>query len=220
MSGQRARSSSRKRGHDEDGLERSSTSGPYYQSFSSTSVPQSTGSNHSSPASGTLPSPSMASVEETSPQLVPTSTTSPTNFPYSNTPLSPSSQVTSPHRYDYEYGVQPSAISGGHHWSGSHGGDQPMFSHSDYPSSSFNNWPYDPSSDIGGNGTLGSSSAFGGVGLPFRGLDFIRNYNPSGYPMAEHDALWNSYDPGAFGFDPDVAFSLGDGASGLEDNIR
>jgi hypothetical protein len=53
-----------------------------------------------------------------------------------------------------------------------------------------------------------SSSGFVGPGLPFRALDFIRNYNPAGYMMTDQDALWQSLDPSTF-MDPDIPFTLG-----------
>ena len=58
------------------------------------------------------------------------------------------------------------------------------------------------------------------AGLPFRGLDFIRNYNPSGYLAGDQDSLWQSYDPGAFGYDPDLPFTLGDANNDLHDTIH
>lgn len=54
----------------------------------------------------------------------------------------------------------------------------------------------------------------GFAGLPFRGLDFIRNYNPSGYMTNEQDPLWQSFDPNTFGIDPELPFALGDATTG------
>lgn len=55
------------------------------------------------------------------------------------------------------------------------------------------------------------SSGFSGPGLPFRGLDYIRNYNPGGYMMGtDQEGLWQTFDPGAFGLDPELPFTLGD----------
>ncbi|KAJ3531383.1 hypothetical protein NM688_g7583 [Phlebia brevispora] len=55
------------------------------------------------------------------------------------------------------------------------------------------------------------SSGFSGPGLPFRGLDYIRNYNPGGYMVGQdQEGLWQTFDPGAFGFDPEIPFTLGD----------
>ncbi len=54
------------------------------------------------------------------------------------------------------------------------------------------------------------SSGFSGPGLPFRGLDYIRNYNP-GYMMGnDQEGLWQTLDPGVFGLDPVLPFTLGD----------
>lgn len=60
--------------------------------------------------------------------------------------------------------------------------------------------------------TSTDSNGFNGPGLPFRGLDYIRNYNPGGYSggVNDSDALWQTFDSGAFGFDPEMAFSFGD----------
>ncbi|KAG6855066.1 hypothetical protein C0991_005995 [Blastosporella zonata] len=63
-----------------------------------------------------------------------------------------------------------------------------------------------------------SSSNFAATGLPFRGLDYIRNFNPGGYSANDQDSLWHSYDPGAFGFDPDLPFTLGDNTLDLSNH--
>lgn len=47
------------------------------------------------------------------------------------------------------------------------------------------------------------------VGLPFHGLEYIRNYNGSNY-MGEPDSLWQSYDPGAFYDSSDIPLIFGD----------
>ena len=58
--------------------------------------------------------------------------------------------------------------------------------------------------------TVPELSGFGGPGLPFRGLDYIRNYN-GGYTLgADQDGLWQTFDPGAFGLDPEIPFTLND----------
>ena len=57
--------------------------------------------------------------------------------------------------------------------------------------------------------TNAPSPGFSGPGLPFRGLDYIWNYNPSGY-MLDQEGLWQTFDPGAFGLDPEIPFTLGD----------
>jgi hypothetical protein len=59
--------------------------------------------------------------------------------------------------------------------------------------------------------TTPPTASFAGTGLPFRALDFIRNYNTGGYTMGEQDSsLWQSYDPGVFEYNPDIPFTLGD----------
>lgn len=54
-----------------------------------------------------------------------------------------------------------------------------------------------------------TSSSFAAPGLPFPGLDFIRNYTPGVYDDSQ-DALWQGFDGGEFRFDPELQFSLGE----------
>lgn len=73
-------------------------------------------------------------------------------------------------------------------------------------------------SDLGGNlaeiSSTPPTASFAAPGLPFRGLDLLRNYgNGGGYSMGEQDSLWQSYDPGAFEYNPDLPFTLGDMSS-------
>jgi len=57
-----------------------------------------------------------------------------------------------------------------------------------------------------------SNSVFAASGLPFRGLDYIRNYTPSaGEPNG--GSVWPALDVSAFGMAPDIPFSL-NGESG------
>lgn len=70
-----------------------------------------------------------------------------------------------------------------------------------------------------GLSTTPPSSSFAASGLPFRGLDFIRNYNPGGYITGDQDSLWHSYDPGAFGYDPDLPFTLGDSSNDIQQDV-
>lgn len=218
--GQRARSTSRKRGHDDaEGLERTSAT-PFYQSFSSPNSGARAGSStHSSPASANLPSPPMppiadeASSQDANPQLI-----SPNTYGFTNQPSS--SQLTSPHRYEYEFGVPPSALSQSNiqQWNVEpQTPDQALFGNpfGQYAPPFDSYGGYDLTSDFSGgltglSSTPPSSSSFAASGLPFRGLDFIRNYNPSGFVTGDQDSLWQSYDPGAFGFDPELPFSLGE----------
>lgn len=53
------------------------------------------------------------------------------------------------------------------------------------------------------------SSAFAAPGLPFPGLDFIRNYTPGGGMYDDMtDGLWRNFDGGEFRYDPETVFSL------------
>ncbi|KAH8113420.1 fungal-specific transcription factor domain-containing protein [Phellopilus nigrolimitatus] len=55
------------------------------------------------------------------------------------------------------------------------------------------------------------SSSFATNGLPFAGLDFIRNYTPGVYDDGPgQDGLWQGFDGGEFRYDPDLQFSLGE----------
>ncbi|KAJ7781484.1 fungal-specific transcription factor domain-containing protein [Mycena metata] len=214
-SAQRARSTSRKRGHDEgEGTERLA----YYQSFASPTSAQAP-SPHSSPASVNVPSP-VPILDKNSPQPSPTlASTTIYNYP---------PPATSSNQYEFEYGMQPSPLAhtNNHHWNGS-GGAEPQ-GVDIYPSgmsyaasNSFSGYDIADSrghyrhSDIGSNlaeiSSTPPTSSFAATGLPFRGLEFIQNYgNGGGYSMGEQDSLWHSYDPGAFEYNPDLPFTLGD----------
>lgn len=149
-------------------------------------------------------------------------------------PLSPA-HLPSPHRYEFEYGIQPSALSQSNlqQWNGTNG-EQQMFATNASETLYGNPYGtyagldgyggYDPNSQLSGGvagpSTTPPSSTFDAVGLPFRGLDFIRNYNPSGYVTGDQDSLWQSYDPGAFGYDPDLPFTLGDTPNEVQDTIH
>lgn len=159
----------------------------------------------------------------------------PTSNAYTfSSPLSPA-QLPSPQRYEFEYGVQPNALSQSNlqQWNGN--GDSQMYGSSPdqtlygnafgpYTSTLDGYGVYDSNSEMtGGLGSLSTtppSATFAAVGLPFRGLDYIRNYNPSGYGTADQDSLWQVYDPGAFGYDPDLPFTLGDTSSELQDALH
>ncbi|KAH9943098.1 fungal-specific transcription factor domain-containing protein [Epithele typhae] len=78
---------------------------------------------------------------------------------------------------------------------------------------------YDPFSPItagpsaGATGTTPPSAGFAAPGLPFHGLDFIRNYNPAGgaapvFMGDQQEQYWqSSFDN--YGVDPEMAFTLG-----------
>lgn len=69
----------------------------------------------------------------------------------------------------------------------------------------------DMNGGLSGLSTTPPTASFDAPGLPFRGLDYIRNYNPGGYSLGnDQDSLWQSFDAGAFGLDPDLPFSLPD----------
>lgn len=171
------------------------------------------------------------SSQDPSPRLAPNTSTA--NYHFSS-PLSPA-QLPSPQRYEFEYGVQPSALSQSNlqQWNGNSSNEQQMFTAGNpehiygnpfgpYPSPLDGYASYEPVSDLpGGVGGMSASptSSSYATSLPFRGLDFIRNYNPNGY-AADQDSLWQSYDPGAFGYDPDLPFTLGDTNNELSENVH
>ncbi|KAG6812643.1 hypothetical protein H0H92_001593 [Tricholoma furcatifolium] len=219
-SGSRARSTSRRRPDDE--IDR--TGRPFYQTFAaSTSAPSGT-SSHSSPSSANLPSPSMSVIEQV-PEASPSAAAhAATPFKYSS-PIS-AAQPSPPRFESYDYGLQssPLAQSNPNPWNGNEeplsagldiysAGGEPSLYPNTYGFPSSLDFPSYDSSDLSMSGltaTPPSSTTFAATGLPFRGLDYIRNYNPGGYSANDQDSLWHSYDPGAFGFDPDLPFTLGD----------
>nr|GAT53936.1 predicted protein [Mycena chlorophos] len=210
-SAQRARSSSRRRGLDDgDGNDRNSKAiGGYYQSFAS---PTST-SPHSSPASVHVPSP-VPVLDKNSPQPSPTlASTSIYGFP----PLSPTTATSG--QFDFnEYPMPPAMGNGQQQWNGSgdSGGGMDLYSNLSYPTFG----TYEGVDPLGGYDMAMGAEQFAGPGLPFRGLELLRNYGAStsngnggaGYEMGEQD-LWHSYDPGAFQLNPDNPFTLGDVAT-------
>lgn len=165
--------------------------------------------------------PVLENLQETSPRMASAST----SYNYS-TPISPI-QASSPPHYEYDYALQSGLIqANSQQWNGN-GADRrgsDMFpSGSQDPSLYGNFGPYSTPLDGGftafeatsdmnvtGLSTTPPTASFNASGLPFHGLDFIRNYHPGGYPTGDQDSLWQSYDPGAFGYDPDLPFTLGD----------
>ncbi|KAH9951803.1 fungal-specific transcription factor domain-containing protein [Amylocystis lapponica] len=230
---QRARSTSRKRPHDEDLLP------DPYAVLSSSYPGRSNLSSHSSPASvNSQPSPSGPSVHfpDDSPRTMSSSAFGPLNIPRSPAVSIPSS------RFDYDFGLSQSPPD---RWNGGGGGDANELKF--FPSGSQNHsqgqngastmGPYSPSTyvppsaldasymnfdgtDLGGgmslfNGVSGSppsTNGFAAPGLPFRGLDYIRNYNPGGYAAGAggEQELWQTFDSSAFGYDPEIPFTLPD----------
>ncbi|KAF8917781.1 fungal-specific transcription factor domain-containing protein [Mucidula mucida] len=200
----RARSSSRKRGHDET----DNNEGSYYQSFTSPTLAKGA-SNTSSPSSMNLPSPAMSAgglVPDTSPTLASTSTF---NYPANHAPSSP--------LYDYnDYGLSGSNLSQSSTWNGN---EIDMYSSDANQGMAYDTYgtyaPMDtlysgfgPNGGTGGMSTTPPTSSFDAPGLPFRGFDFLRNYNNNGadFPQTGQE-LWPMHD-----FDQyvDPPFTLGD----------
>jgi len=214
----------------------------YYQSFASPATTNATlaqVSQHSSPGSAGLPSPTMSNLDpstEPSPRLSNT-------FNTLNNPITPIT-ASSPARFDYDYAMQPSPLSqtqtttqqwnGGGNGNGNGQDGQTMDVFPSAPQDAglyVNSFGYGSTIEGGYSGYEGTSdltlaglsttppgTSFAVTGLPFRGLDYIRNYNPGGFNASgEQDSLWQSYDPGAFGFDPDLPFTIGDPVSEIQD---
>ncbi|THH06739.1 hypothetical protein EW146_g9520 [Bondarzewia mesenterica] len=230
---QRARSASRKRGHDEteESNEKPGPSQPYRLSFPLSLDPRSNRSSHSSPTSAnSYPSPPMPLVDpphDRSPQMLPTPT-----FASLNPPLSPLNAGPSPAQYDFDFGAPRNPFGRtavGDPWNGqeSEKGNLGMFDPSqpdgvfNYPSFEPQQSTVDPSFLVfGGTSqlaigfpgmpTMTPSTTFPAPGLPFRGLDYIRNIDSEGYPTSGIDQdLWGQgFDVGAFKFDPEIPFSL------------
>ncbi|KZT12954.1 uncharacterized protein LAESUDRAFT_689966 [Laetiporus sulphureus 93-53] len=228
---QRARSTSRKRPHDDDTFQDAGS-----QSFGilSSSYPgRSPLSTHSSPVSvNSQPSPSQPTLDfptERSPRMMPASTYAQMNIPQSPAMAIPSS------RFDYDFGLSQSpsekwaALEGQSNGlrlfpSGSQsqqGQSQPPYSPTSFgPQQSsglehayigYDGVGTDPSMFGLPGSSPPSTNGFVAPGLPFRGLDFIRNYNPSGFPVGG-DQEWHTFDPTAFGYDPEIPFTLGEPA--------
>ncbi|KIY67354.1 hypothetical protein CYLTODRAFT_353365 [Cylindrobasidium torrendii FP15055 ss-10] len=195
----RARSSSRRRGYDEE-------EASLYQSFVHSPKMAAAASNHSSPSSA--PSPSLSAKG-----LVPDSAASPTvathsQFSYGASSAQPSSPLYSEFGFDSQIG-QPATTQ----WNGNSSGlgmDNGML------------YDYGYGSGIDGmyagfdSSMGGATTSFDAPGLPFRGLDFLRNYNNADEPAApyltaEQDSgLWQSYEPVNFDYVPELPFTLTD----------
>jgi hypothetical protein len=71
----------------------------------------------------------------------------------------------------------------------------------------------DPLAQGGLSGVIGGAlpnPAFAATGLPFPGLEFIRNYTAEGLPGSPDDSLWQMIDSRVFNYDPEVPWTLGD----------
>lgn len=150
-------------------------------------------------------------------------------YNYAGAPLSPL-HVSSPH--DYTMHQSPLASSGGHQWDAGPGdrrtvdtyapGSQPSsLSYATYERSSSGIDPawYSNCSDVGYTqlSTTPPTSSFPAPGLPFLGLDYIRNYNTNGYSTSDQDPLWQTFDAGAFGIDPELPFTFGESPPDLHE---
>ncbi|KAI9001236.1 fungal-specific transcription factor domain-containing protein [Trametes punicea] len=290
----RARSTSRKRPHDEDlyqdqyamGLP-SSYPGRSNLSVSAHSSPVSVNGHPSPPGPSQSTSmdgtgratPASAAAGERSSQMMqdtpPPAGTS--TFPSLNhLPHSPTVQIPGGQRFEYEFGLaSPSdgwaaspvvdanelklfhsggglggasyAHSQGHGHSNSFSGQLPGLDPASPYLSGFDGADFgggvggfSQGSSVGGTGTTPPSAGFAAPGLPFRGLDYIRNYDPaSGSPgasggtgggggggngngggggpsssssafLGDQEQYWQTtFDSGAFGGDPEMAFTLG-----------
>lgn len=155
--------------------------------------------------------------QEGSPNVIP--------YSYSGPPLSPL-HVSSP--YDYGMHHSPLISSSTHQWdsntveprgtdlypSPSHSNSLP-FGNFDPQSNTDTPW-YSSDQGYSGLSTTPPTASFAAPGLPFLGLDYIRNYNSHGYSVGgEPDSLWQTFDAGAFGLDPELPFTLGDASSEL-----
>lgn len=201
----------------------------YYQPFAG-SATGAGASPHSSPSSANLPSPSMSVMDQTAEAANPNSSQTP-SFKFST--ATAAAQPSPPRFESYEYGLQssPLAQSNSGPWTGNEdqlsttldmyaAGDTALYPNTyGYPSSL--DYPaYDAvDSTVGGLTVTPSSTNFAATGLPFRGLEYIRNFNSGGYSVNDQDSLWHSYDPGAFGFDPDLPFTLNDNSLDTANNM-
>ncbi|KAJ3887812.1 putative fungal-specific transcription factor [Lentinula edodes] len=220
----RARSTSRRRGFDEEIERVGSSMGPYFHSLSSPT----NGSSHSSPASVNIPSPitNVPEGQESSPTLASAHT-----FNYGSPRLS-AGQIPSP-RYDsYDFGLSNNLNNyqgpAQPQWNGQQAGVDIYSAENLYGSSNgvypspLENYPvfettgtHEMHNGMNRLSTTPPTSSFNASGLPFRGLEFIRNYSPGGYLagdnfMGEPESLWQSYDPLSFNVNPDLPFTLGD----------
>lgn len=163
--------------------------------------------------------------ETPSPRLV----AGPSYSSYNGVPLSPLHVPTQPQYSNYDYGNYQSPLAqSSNQWPVDNGEQSAleMYPPASYSGLSYSGESLDPNyngyggtSDMNGPmsglSTTPPTASFDATGLPFRGLDFIRNYNPGGYSVGgDQDSLWQSFDPGAFGYDPELPFALPDIPSG------
>lgn len=217
---QRARSASRKRGHDET-EEPPNPPGSahrlqHHRGFTRTNL-----SPHSSPTSGKgYPSPPLPHIDpalERSPPIV-----NAPSFGSWNGPVSPVGGAPSPVRYEFDFSPGQSPFGP------QRAAERWPYDGEPFPSSSQNVIPgaYDPPSTVdpsylgygpsssqvstdffGTSNPTTTGSLFIPSGLPFHGLDYLRNFDPD---CGEKDALGQGFDAGAFQYDPEIPFTLPD----------
>ncbi|KAI0092813.1 fungal-specific transcription factor domain-containing protein [Irpex rosettiformis] len=228
---QRARSTSRKRPHDEDYQD---FGNPSLSSVLSGSYPgRSNLSSHSSPVSvHSHPSPPRLEPPlEASPPIMPIG-----SFSMSMPPQSPTTvSMPSSSRFSYDFSQSPPE----NRWAGpSESNGSKNFYDSPVQGSSSgggygNTYAIQPTTSVDSNNSYSMSydtndlisglpslstvpelTDFSGPGLPFRGLELLRNFNGGNSgtftPGGSQGEMWQTFDPGAFGLDPEVAFSLRD----------
>lgn len=131
-------------------------------------------------------------------------------------PQSPTVQVSQSSSFDYDFGLPQSPTDsrwGGDVASGSqfNNGFSPQTPTTiDTSYLNFGAPTNDLPMSLSGLTTPSEPNGFNGPGLPFRGLDYIRNYNTGGFLGSDQDSLWQTFDSGSFGFDPEMAFTFGD----------
>jgi hypothetical protein len=222
---QRARSASRKRGHDETEeppnppMSSSAHRLQHQIGFSHTNL-----SPHSSPTSAqgysSPPLPHIDPALERSPPIV-----NAPSFGSWNGPVSPVGGVQSPVRYEFDFSASPGQSPFGQQQAA----ERWPYDGEQFPGASQNILPtstYEPPSTVdpsylgyGGASSSRVSTDFFGTsnttttgslfvpGLPFHGLDYLRNFDPDG---GEKDALGQGFDAGAFQYDPEIPFALPD----------
>ncbi|KAI9510447.1 fungal-specific transcription factor domain-containing protein [Russula earlei] len=222
---QRARSASRKRRHDEteDPPNQPGPSSGAYRLQYQLGFGRPNLSPHSSPTSAkSYPSPPLPNADpplERSPPIV-----NAPSFGSWNGPVSPVGGVPSPARYEFDFSASPGqgplgSQSATERWA---------YDGEPFPGTSqsiLTAGAYDPPSTVdpsylagGGpsslnndffaaSGSTTAGSLFVPTGLPFHGLDYLRNFDPDG---GDQDALGQGFDVGAFQYDPEIPFTLPD----------
>lgn len=218
----RTRSTSRKRPHDDDGPELSPIRAtPFASPYSPHHRHSRNLSNHSSSQGsiGSLPSPK--------PMKAPSPETSMSMMEPSfgqNDQHSPTLQMNATSPVDYNFNAMMAQNSNSPTWEMQGGTNGFYASNYQEPyvfgalASHAAELDYTPFDELtaGGMGSMmdlsSPSENFAASGLPFSGLDFIRNYTTES--NVGDQSFWQSLDAGAFVHDPDMPFSFPDGGDG------